>query len=279
MECHINEKVLAPRGMARGSATTDGRFAYFTPWDSTSVYKYEYSTEKWEELPSCPYFDSGLVVIDSELTAVGGWRFPRFSNKLLTLKWGEWGKEYPPMNTGCTSPALVTTADGEYLIVIGGNLGVKWTSRVELFHVKLRMWYKLKDLPEPLPRPSATICGDLIQVIGSDGRGYSSAFQVESSSDQSITTPILTWKRLPPSPLMQSTSASVCGQLLLIGGVRNGPLVDSIHQLVGGKWLGIGSMDIARKWCLVVNPSPDKIIILGGWGALKSIEECTVVFV
>ena len=27
------------------------------------------ATEKWEELPSCPYNDSGLVVIDRELTA------------------------------------------------------------------------------------------------------------------------------------------------------------------------------------------------------------------
>ena len=53
--------------MYRGPATTDGRFAYFA-----TVYQYEYSTEKWEELPACPHQNFGLVIIDRELTAVGG---------------------------------------------------------------------------------------------------------------------------------------------------------------------------------------------------------------
>ncbi|CAI8044999.1 Reticulocyte-binding protein 2 homolog a [Geodia barretti] len=70
VQCH--RKKTAPCRMARGSSTTDGRFAYFTPRDSNSVYQYECSTEKWEELPSCPYHNSGLVIIDRELTAVGG---------------------------------------------------------------------------------------------------------------------------------------------------------------------------------------------------------------
>ena len=52
---------------------TDGRFGYFIPDYSTSLYKYEYySTEKWMNLPPCPYRDSGLAIIDSELTTVGG---------------------------------------------------------------------------------------------------------------------------------------------------------------------------------------------------------------
>ena len=57
--------------MARGSAATDGRFVYIAPADSTSFYQYECSTEKWTELPSCPYKNSRLAIIDSELTTVG----------------------------------------------------------------------------------------------------------------------------------------------------------------------------------------------------------------
>ena len=41
-------------------------------------------------------------------------------------------------------------------------------------------------------------------------------------------------------------------------------LVNSIHQLVGGDWVKIGSMAGGRYYCLVVSPSPDKIIIVGG---------------
>ena len=110
--------------MERGSATTDGQFAYFTPYDSTSLYQYEYSTEKWSDLPPCPYRDSGLAIIDSELNAVGGEddgsHHP--TNKLFTLRQRKWVEKYPPMNTACSHPALVSTSDGDYLIVIGGML-------------------------------------------------------------------------------------------------------------------------------------------------------------
>ena len=58
--------------MMRGSAATDGRFVYIRPAYSYSLYQYECSTEEWMELPSCPYLFSGLAIIDSELTTVGG---------------------------------------------------------------------------------------------------------------------------------------------------------------------------------------------------------------
>ena len=69
------------------------------------------------------------------------------------------------MNTACYSPAVVSTSDGDYLIVIGGYDGGRWTATVELFQVKNRRWHKLTDLPQPLPYPSATICGDQLNVI------------------------------------------------------------------------------------------------------------------
>ena len=42
-----------------------------------------------------------------------------------------------------------------------------------------------------------------------------------------------------------------------------------------GEWLEIGSMDFVWKWCLVVNPSPVKIITLGGCGdKIITLEGC-----
>ena len=52
VQCHCIK--LAPCDMIRGSATTDGRFIYFTARGDTLVFRYECSTEKWEILPSCP---------------------------------------------------------------------------------------------------------------------------------------------------------------------------------------------------------------------------------
>ena len=282
VKCHC--KKTAPRRMTRGSTTTDGQFAYFTPEDSTSVYRYEWRGEKWEELPLCPHRDSGLVIIDGKLTAVGGRGGSPFTNKLLTLRQKKWVEEYPPMNTVRSYPAVVSTSDGEYLIVIGAYVGV-WTATVELFQVKSRRWYKLTDLPQPLTRPSATICGDQLNVIGTHANGYSCSLQEAlQSSDQRITSPLtLSWKPLPPLPVRASTAATLCGQLVVIGGRRrDGSPVNSIHQLVDGQWVKIGSMATGRNQCLVVSPSPDKIIIVGGVGSLFDesaviVEECIVV--
>ena len=260
--------------MIRGSAATDGRFVYITPFDSNSVYRYECSTEKWMHLPSCPCRDS-TAIIDSELTTVGGRDGAGFvTNKLFTLRQEKWVEVYPPMNTARSSPAVVSTSDGVYLVVIGGydSAGVA-TATVELFQV--RRWYKLTDLPQPLPDPSVTICGDTMNVIGIDGNGYSCSLQSLPFNDRSITSPLtLSWKPLPPLPVKYSTAATLCGQLVLIGGWQGWSPVNSIHQLVEGQWVEIGSMTSVRRWCLAVSPSPDRILIMGGYGANDNIDEC-----
>ena len=225
MQCRSKER--APYAIERGSATTDGGFAYFTPADSTSLYQYEYSTEKWEELPACPCRDSGLVVINRELTAVGGEDGFYRTNKLYTLRQRKWVEKYPPMNTARSHPAVVSTSDGEHLIVIGG-VGGDWTATVELFQAKRRRWHQLTDLPQPLSLPLATICGDQLNVIGSGANGYSCSFSSLPSRNQPITSPLtLSWK--PPShlPVNRSTATTLCGQLVLIGGLLGESPVNS----------------------------------------------------
>ena len=277
------QKKTAPCQMMRGSVTTDGQFAYFTPVNSTSLYQYEYSTEKWSDLPPCPHCDSGLAIIDSELTTVGG-RDDRFrpTNKLFTLRQRKWVKKYPPTNTACSNPAVVSTSDSDSLIVIGGHDGDHWTVAVELFQVKNRRRHKLIDLPHPLRKPSATISSDQLNVIGSDENiGYSCSLQALSSSDRPITSPLtLSWKPLPRLPVTYSTAATLCGQLVIVGGWQGGSPVNSIHQLVDGEWVRIGSVARSRYYCLVASPSPDRIIIVGSVynsGSEYSVEECALV--
>ena len=275
-------KKTAPCEMYKGSVTTDHQFVYFTLRGYNTVYSYQWSTEKWEQLPPCPYHGSALVIIDGSLTAVGGWdRLPR-TNKLVTFQQRQWVEEYPPMNTARSYPAVVSTTDGDYIIVIGGYNGDRWTTTVELFHVSSRRWYELTDLPQPLTLPSATICGRQLHVIGDDN-GYSCSLQALLSSDQPITSQsirhLISWTSLPRLPVTYSTAATLCGQLVIIGGLRDWLPVNSgsIHQLVSGQWVEIGSMSHGRWQCLVVSPSPDKMMIVGGDGAGYSVEECIAV--
>ena len=97
----FHDKKTAPCGMDRGSATSDGDFAYFTPDGSYSVYRYEWSTEKWDKLPPCPHHNSTLVIVDGALTAVGGEQRSRSTNKLVTLRAEAMGRGTPP-NEDCT---------------------------------------------------------------------------------------------------------------------------------------------------------------------------------
>ena len=67
---------------------------------------------------------------------------------------------------------------------------------------------------------------------------------------------------------------------MIIVGERDGSSVNSIHQLVDGQWVNIGSMSSGRCRCLVASPSPDKMVVVGGcassfWGSqLDSVEVC-----
>ena len=275
VQCH--RKKNAPCEMPRGSATTDHQFAYFTSFNSNSVYSYVWNTEQWNKLPSSPCRDCALVIIDGTLTTVGGFR-SGLTNKLFTLRQRQWVEGYPPMNTARSFPAVVSTSGGDYIIVIGGY-GGGWTGTVELFQVKTRRWYELTNIPQPLTFPSATICGNQLHVIGYYN-GYTCSIENLPSSDEPITSQslphLISWTSLPRLPVIFSTAATLYGQLVIIGGLQGLSTVNSIHQLVDGQWVVIDSMSSNRRDCLVVSPSPDRMMIVGGGWPEDSIEECIV---
>lgn len=274
--------------MPRGSATTDNQSAYFISSSSTSVCKYELNTDKWDVLTSCPYRDSGLVIINSELTAVGGYDGSCPSNELWTLQQGQWIKYYPPMKIARFHTAVVSTSDGKYIVVIGGQGDDAWTAAVEIFNVKNKKWYELMNpLPLDLPLPSAVIHDDQLYVIGNKGNGYSCSLKslLTMASDQpQPTTSQSVWTQLPCLPVIRSTPAILHECLVTIGGeqiITGKPKiqekdVNSIHQLIDKEWVKIGCMSITRSECLVVSRSSEKLLIVGGLQE-NGFEECVVV--
>ena len=270
--------------MRRGSAAADHNYAYFTPYWSNEVYRYTISTDEWLRLPTCPHSASALVIIDNELTAVGGYSGDNHTNKLFTLRQGRWVEEYPPMSIARSSAACVGISNDHhmYIMVIGG-IGVGgWTTAVELLNTHSRRWSTLTSLPKPLPFPSAVVCGDLVYVIGGNWV-YSyllSALPDSTRPDKSLQPPI--WTPLPHLPLYGSTPAILAGQLVCVGG-RQGEgwrerRDDSIHQLVDGQWVKIGSLSSASEDCLVVTPSPDRMLVVGGVTESYSDSDSVVMY-
>ena len=206
---------------------------------------------------------------------MSGW-----TNKLFTLRQRQWVDKYPPMNTVRYSPAVVSTSGGDYITVIGGVDSGGWTATVELFQVKTRRWYELTNMPQPLTFPSATICGNKLHVIGQNDR-HTCSTESLLSSEEPITSQsirhLISWTSHPCLPVTASAAATLYGQLVIIGGKQGGSPVNSIHQLVDGQWVKIGSMSSDRSDCLVVSPSPDRTMIVGGVGAEDSVEECVVI--
>lgn len=273
--CH--KEKTAPHEMWRGSATTDDQYAYFTPEDSVLVYRYDRSTETWEGLPSSPFSNSGLITMNSELTTVGGWDGRCHTNKMHSLQHGKW-VEQPPMDIACSNSAVVSTSDGDYILVIGGEVEYfEWTAAVKLLHVSSKTCHELTKLPQALPQPSATVCGNELYVIGKDGDGYSCSLQFLASIDQPMRAQSIshtvTWTPLPQQPVTCSTATSLCGQLVIVGGLQCGSSVKSIYQLVDEEWVEVGSLSSGRSKCLVVATSKDKMMVVGGQGGEKVVEE------
>ena len=161
------------------------------------------------------------------------------------------------MDTEISSPDVVSTPDLDGIIVVIGG-GDHWTATVQLFHVKAREWSS-NLLATSSPPPFSH---NKLHVIGCEGTVYSRSLQALPSSDepnsvQSILN-TLTWNLLPQLPVKYSTAATLCGQLVIVGGERGGSPVNSIHQLIDGQWVEIGAMSICRKKCLVVTPSPTR---------------------
>ncbi|CAI8038976.1 Kelch-like protein diablo [Geodia barretti] len=258
VKCNNKGKII-PGRMSRGSSTTDGRLAYFTPWGgSSAIYSYDWRTDKWEELPSCPCRNAGLAIIDGALTAVGGMNASsKPSNKLYTLRRKRWN-DYLTMGAACSSPAIASTDN--HVFVIGGNDASHDISTIKSFEIKSKRFLKQTPLPQALARPSATICHDKLHVIGANAIGFSCSLHALVSSEECKVT------SLPQLPVMASTAASLCGQLVIIGGTPGSTAsstkasVNSIYQLMDEQWVEIGTMHFGRKSCFVVNTTPEKLV-------------------
>ena len=178
----------------------------------------------WIQLQDCPYEDPGLIVMNNLLLSVGGRRFSNAlfidgyvyirTNKLFCLQWEKWKKHFPSMNIARSRPGLATQS--HYLIVIGGwGQSDHAMASVEIFDEETNKWSLLQDLPRPLHRPSATLCGEHLYILSGlrDERGYYSSLKLSTSSG---SPPALTWTPIPQPPAYWSTIATLSGAHWLV---------------------------------------------------------------
>ena len=271
-------QTTAPCEMQRGSAVTNNTCAYFSTSGSASVHCYHFNDNKWEELPTCPHTHSALVIVDGVLIAVGGMIRPHFTNKILSFQQDKWVEEYPPMNLALSDVSAVSVSDSqqnEFIITVGGCDAFGWSNVVQVFSLNTLTWYHFRTvMPVPLTYPSATVCGDNLYIVGDNSNGFSCSVNDLLSLNPQQCTP------LPRLPVSCTTIATLGGHPVIVGGKQNGSPVNCIYQLVGEEWVKICLLTCGKYQCLVVSPSPHKMIVVGGVSihfSLSSIDICCCV--
>ena len=164
----------APEAMERGSVATDGTTVYFNDRSSPRVHQYHSDYQQWSTLPDLPHTRSTLVMADSKLTSVGGYRkqylrSDRATNSVLSLTQGrlrgmKWSQHFPAMFYKRYFTAVV--CHGRSLIVAGGHNGDYEVAKVEVLDMDIGLWSSATSLPHSFSEGTTSICGERLYLLG-----------------------------------------------------------------------------------------------------------------
>ena len=275
----------APGRMLKPSCVVDGNMAYFfNHYDSKDVYSYDSQKQMWSSLPQSPHSSCSLAVVSGLLTAIGGGMGRNITNQLLSLT-GErkWVERFPPMPTKRSFTAAVCS--GKSLVVAGGCATDQWVYKLlhtaEVMDMETLQWSTASSLPSAFRFASATICQDRIYLLGYDMSdeprsvlACSMADLLQSCRPQSLGARLETltlqgvWHRVADLPVRSSSCATLCGQLLAVGGCDDSfeNLTTAIHQYnpATNSWEVISHMPTARRNTLVAVLPGNKLMVVGG---------------
>ena len=274
----------APENIRRGSAAADANMAYFNGRNSTTVHSYNSDTREWRQLPDAPHTESTLVVVDHILTMVGGQISDRATNSLLSLmgegRRGKWLTNLPAMPTKRYYTAAVCS--GHSLIVAGGRIGRNYLATVEVLDTDTRQWSIASSLTHPFCLATISICGKRLYMLGGvdqTGRETRSVLScsisklLQSCQPQPLAGKLRTapanksiiWRPIADVPHEASSGATLCGQLVAVGGFKAGKKTSAIaiYNEATGSWEDMGNMPTDRYWALVAILN-GKMMVVGG---------------
>ena len=266
----------APVGMVYGSSSAVIRDkAYFNSFGYKTVYKF--SNNQWHELPPCPNTWFTIVSVDDMLTTVGGRSdIKRYSNKLHSYINNKWVEHFPPMPTGRWTPGGVYA--NNTLVVAGGSRDSKQLNTVEILNSANMQRSIVSSLPVPTNHPSTTICGDYVYIHprAEDAQEKYSVYKcslrqlIQSQPSSAI------WEKIAPLPVSDTTIVTINGHLLAVGGLdSNRDKTKDIYQYNETSWTVISQMSTPRYACSTAALPRNKLMVVGGVGALTKCEIVT----
>ena len=289
----------APEAMCRGSAVVDGNTFYINPFGSLKMHSCKISSrdQQWSTLPDTDCYNSSLVVIDGTLTSVGGKRHGTYTNCLLSLtgRGGEsrrWCEFFPAMPTPRSQAISLTTEHA--LIVAGGCTGKKNLTVVEVMDISTRQWSTASDLPHPFGQLSGTICGGNLYLAGGCIEISKESKSMVTCSVTDLLSPLslgarlhslslasqtTVWRQVRILPVIRSTLITLGGQLLAIGGQDDSASESAAvhcYDNPTNSWRVVSEVKYARRLCLAVALSDDRLLVVGGERQLASIDSVEI---
>ena len=272
----------APGRMSKPSCVVDGNMAYFNDYTSNDVYSYDSEKHMWSSLPLSPHSYFSLPVVRGLLTAIGGVPGKHATNQLFSLT-GErkWVERFPPMPTKRYGTAAVCS-EKSLVVAGGGGLDHKLQHIVEVMDTETLQWSTASILPFALRYASATICQDRIYLLGYYTRNEprsvlacSMADLLKSCQPQPLQARLETltlrevWHRVADLPVCASRCATLCGQLLAVGGsddsFENCTTAICQYNPATNSWKVISHMPTARYDTQVAALPANKLMVVGGY--------------
>ena len=288
------EEPKAPQKISKGSAAVDANIAYFNGNGTAAVHSYDFNTREWSRLPDAPHTQSSLVVVHHILTMVGGLISGRATDSLLSLmgegRGEKWLPHLPAMPTKRYNTAAVCS--GRYLIVAGGNKdGSNRLATVEVLDTDARQWSIASSLTHPLTIATISICVERLYMMSDymtrSVLSCSIPELLQSCQTQPLAGKLRTapankstiWRQVADAPHYLSSCATLCGQLVAVGGRKAGEYTSaiSVYNETTDSWEAMGNMPTARWLALVANLNGKMMVVGGkvggrGWPATDVVE-------
>ena len=247
-----------------------------------TVMFYDPQQDSFDTLPPYTYKYFSMAIVNNQLVLVGGEdvQTRKRTNKLAV--WNEesrkWTHPLPPMTTACRSSS-VTSHNNRWLVVMAGVGDGTDLSRVEILDTtESRQWYHAAPLPQTCYRVSTVTIGNTCYLLGgygghSDSGGASKkvfCVNLDDLISQALSQPAgasapptpSPWMTLTDTPEAGSTSFSLNGSLLSVGGLG----VIYHYQPISKNWIKAGELPAERSHCTctcTVLPSGE-VFVAGG---------------
>ncbi len=244
--------------------------------DST-IYTYEVPADAWVSMQSPAYW-SALTIYHSQLVLVGGVETTtgRVTNQLWVLQDEQtWTcQPLPPMPTARHSASAISS--GDHLVVAGGGqTGPTRTDSVEVYDGV--QWVIADPLPVACRDMKSTYHSGMWYLMGGDGQSKSVFYTslqslIEKATQQPPHSPDSSeqqsvWKTLPDVPYKYSSTTTLGGALLTVGG-RNSEHKNtssiSMYCPLTRSWLHIGDVPLAVSSTCSISLTTGETMVIGG---------------